>query len=149
MMLKEEKHTSSAVAFKVDISDAKAAAHKEEPQIKKKLESYSKAAQPATLDSIQDKLKRAEEKRKISLLSQNSPKTQERRKQAMEKKRSRDINIKQHVQQKIERDLSDADEKRKANKQMKMQKLRQHIAKVEVIRKEQAVKRKESTDSLK
>lgn len=147
MMLKEQRHTSSAVAFEVDISDAKQAAGGA-PEIKKKLESYSKAAQGPTLESISEKLKRAEEKRKLSLMSQNSPRIMERRQRAMEKKRESDAQLK-HLQQKVERDLSEASEKRRATKEQRMQKLREHIAKVEEIRKEQAVRKKESTENLK
>jgi hypothetical protein len=53
------------------------------------------------------------------------------------------------LKEKFERDLSNADEKRKVSREHKMQKLREHIAKVEVVRKEQAFKRKESTEYMK
>jgi hypothetical protein len=39
-MLKEEKHTKNAIAFKVEIQENKNLINIEEPQIKKKLESY-------------------------------------------------------------------------------------------------------------
>jgi hypothetical protein len=65
-MLTEERHTSHAVSFKVAIIE-KPLIGSEIPEIKKKLESYSKAAQGPTLESISEKLKRAEEKRKITM----------------------------------------------------------------------------------
>lgn len=66
MMLHEERHTKNAVAFKVELMDNKNLLANEEPQIKKKLESYQKAAQGPTLDQINEKLTRAEEKRKLT-----------------------------------------------------------------------------------
>jgi hypothetical protein len=68
MMLKEEKHTPSAVAFAVDGFGAQPI--QEEPPIKKKLESYVNAAQPPlTLEAIAEKLQKAEEKRRLSLIN--------------------------------------------------------------------------------
>jgi hypothetical protein len=67
----------------------------------------------------------------------------------MQRKKKRDQLNKQHFQEKVERDLSSADEKRKAKQGLKIEKLRKHIEKVEVVCKEQAVKRKESSESLK
>lgn len=55
------------------------------PEIKKKLESYPKAAQGPTLEQIQEKLKRAEEKR-ISL-NQTSPAVDDRRRAVHERRR--------------------------------------------------------------
>ena len=42
----------------------------------------------------------------------------------------------EHLKTKVERDLSSADEKRKACREQKMEKLRKHIDRVEVVRKE-------------
>lgn len=146
MMLKEERHTPSAVAFAVDIS--KQVPTLEEPEIKKKLESYTKAAQGPTLESIEEKLRRAEEKRKLSLVNQNSPRVIERRQRVMERKRMSDAKQKQLGIEKLERDLSGAHEKRMATNARKMQKLRSHIAKVEEIRKVQAYRKKSSSENL-
>lgn len=49
----------------------------------------------------------------------------------------------------LERSLSNAKEKRLTEMETKQQKLRNHIQKVEEIRREQAVKRKESTENMK
>ena len=51
MMLKEERVTPHAVAFKIEISDMTIPSP-ESAQIKKKLESYTKAAKGPTLESI-------------------------------------------------------------------------------------------------
>ena len=149
MMLQEERHTKNAVAFKVDLQENKNTINTEEPQIKKKLEMYQKAAKGPTLEQISEKLNKAHEKRQQTLMSQQSPKTIERRQLAMQRKKNRDMESKQHFQEKVQRDLSSADEKRKATQEQKMEKLRRHIEKVEEVCKEQAVKRKESTENLK
>ena len=65
-MLKEEKHTAHAVAFAVDLGEK----HTEkEPQIKKRLEAESAAAQgpSITLDKIKERLQKAEQKRKQTI----------------------------------------------------------------------------------
>jgi hypothetical protein len=64
MLLKEEKQTSQAISFAIDIP-AQVKTTTEDPLIKKRLEadpSVQSAAQ-LTLEQINDKLKRAEEKR--------------------------------------------------------------------------------------
>ena len=144
-MLQEERHTQHSVAFKVALSDK--IVLQETPEIKKKLESYAKSAQgPLTLESIEEKLKKAEAKRRSTQVT--SPKVEERRKVALERKRNRDIESEKHFREKVERDLSDADEKRRISRDERMKKLRDHINKVETIREEQQVKRRESTENL-
>jgi len=61
MMLKEEKHTKSAVSFKIDLGSKQ---HHEVPEIKKKLEAQAAHGPSITLDQISKKLMKAEEKRK-------------------------------------------------------------------------------------
>ena len=146
MMLKEERHTPHAVAFKVNFIDVKNIANQEEPEIKKKLESYAAQGPALTLELIQEKLHKAEEKRKLSQ-PQPSPKYQERRLAAIEKKKTLDQENAKH-RAKVERDLSEAHEKRRMTREQRKQKLREHIAMVEVRRKEQAVKRKTSTENM-
>ena len=51
----------------------------------------------------------------------------------MGRKKNMDQENKQHFIDKVERDLSSADEKRKAKQELKMEKLRRHIEKVEVV----------------
>lgn len=67
----------------------------------------------------------------------------------MEKKKNRDQLKEKHFTEKFQRDLSSADEKRKAKQDQKMEKLRRHIEKVEVVCKEQQVRKRESTENLK
>ena len=114
-MLKEEKHTSSAIAFKVDINrESHMNKNSPPPQIKKRLEQEAKAAQgpQITLEQISDKLKRAEEKRRQSLINQISPKLEERRRNIRDKKKSIDRTTVDQLKDKIERSLSNANEKR-------------------------------------
>ena len=139
-MLQEEKHTQNAVAFKVDISEMNIANQETVPEIKKKLESYTKAASEPTLESIQEKLKKAEEKRRIAL-AVISPKVEERRRAALEKKINQAKENELH-KSKVERDLMDANEKRRMTREERMKKVRAHIEKVEVIREQQQVKRR-------
>lgn len=53
MLMQEEKHTSQAVAFKIDVSNNKVTA--EDPEIKKRLEQAAQS-NAITLDQIQEKL---------------------------------------------------------------------------------------------
>ena len=70
MLLKEEKHTSQSVAFAIEIPYI-SKVNAESPFIKKKLEAeLSSHTQPTlTLEQINEKLKRAEEKRKNMMRS--------------------------------------------------------------------------------
>lgn len=81
--------------------------------------------------------------------NQNSPRTEERRKKALEKKRTLDQERLDHSKHKVERELSAAGDKRRERQEQMREKLRNHINKVEEVRKEQATKRKESSESLK
>lgn len=54
----------------------------------------------------------------------------------------------EHLRQKFEEVLPTAEERRRSTRENKRQKLRNHIQKVEEIRKEQAIKRKSSIDQL-
>ena len=152
MMLKKEKQTSHAIAFEVDIgTHGSLGKASPPPEIKKKLEATAKAAQgpQITLEQIAEKLHRAEQKRKQSLINQVSPKIEERRRNIRDKKKSIDRTTTEQLLTKIERSLSHAKEKRSTTMEEKQQKLRNHIQKVDEVRKEQAVKRKESTEMLK
>lgn len=122
----------------------------QEPEIKKRLEHYASVQnQSPTLEQISEKLKRAEMKRKQTMVQLSSPRIIERRKNAIAKKKQFDQEKLNHSKEKVEKELSQADEKRRLSREQMRQKLRNHIAKVEEIRKEQATKRKESTENLK
>lgn len=98
-VLKEEKHTPHAVAFSVlDVNAApgeqpSTSSTGEIPEIKKRLEAYSPPA-PISENDIQEKLKRAEEKRNNVLRNRVGPVSprvaEERRRQALERKRAID-----------------------------------------------------------
>lgn len=82
------------------------------------------------------KLKKAEEKRKLTLTKQISPKTEERRLNAWENKKYFEKQQLDHFKDKFEKILPSAEEKRRATRESKRLKLRIHIEKVEEIRKE-------------
>jgi hypothetical protein len=72
MMLKEERHTPKAISFRIEIPDLQGQKNQlnPNPEVKKRLElSAQKAAQgpSITMDDINHKLQKAEEKRKLSL----------------------------------------------------------------------------------
>lgn len=66
-LLKEEKHTNNAISFEVTLDHSKQA---EEPEIKKRLEN-SHESSPITMEQIQEKLQKAEERRRMQLKSEN------------------------------------------------------------------------------
>ena len=78
-VLKEEKHTPHAVAYKVlDIAappmSGISSSHESNPEIKKRLEAYSQQTSPPLSGAdIQEKLKRAEEKRRNFLMNRGGP----------------------------------------------------------------------------
>lgn len=80
---------------------------------------------------------------------QISPRTEELRRNVLEKKRTLDKERLAHSKYQVERDLSAAGDKRREKQEQMREKLRKHINKVEEVRKEQAIKRKESSESLK
>jgi hypothetical protein len=100
-VLKEEKHTPHAVAYSV-VDNAAApstsvsggyTSPSETPEIKKRLEAYSQPS-PLTESEIQEKLNRAEQKRQNVLRNRVGPVSprvaEERRRQALERKRAID-----------------------------------------------------------
>ena len=152
-VLKEVKHTPHAVAYKVLDLAAPSMQQSEMPEIKKRLEAYSQTPSPQiSEEDIANKLKRAEEKRKKVLLSRGGPVSprvqEERRRAAMERKKClQETNL--LLRKKVEQDITQADEKRRQTTEERRNKLRQHIAKVEKIAKEQAHIRKSSSEKLK
>jgi hypothetical protein len=78
VVLKEEKHTRHAVAYKVlDLAAPpmhSGSSMESTPEIKKRLEAYSHAPQPTLSEAdITYKLKRAEEKRRNVLMMRGGP----------------------------------------------------------------------------
>jgi hypothetical protein len=159
-VLKEEKHTPHSVAFKVlDIaappmsSGAGISSTESTPEIKKRLEAYSQQTSPPLSEAdIQQKLKRAEEKRRNFLMNRGGPVSprvmEERRRNALEHKKSQDENS-HLLRKKVEHDINSAEEKRRQTTEQRRNKLRMHIAKVEKIAKQQALQRQSSSEKLK
>lgn len=159
-VLKEEKHTPHAVAYKVlDIaappmsSTSTTHAHEAVPEVKKRLEAMSQTPSPQLSEAdITNKLKRAEEKRKVVLMNRGGPVSprvqEERRKAAMYRKKALDESN-MLLRKKVEHEITQAEEKRRQTTEERRNKLRQHIAKVEKIAKEQAHIRKSSAEKLK
>lgn len=77
-----------------------------------------------------------------------TPSREQRRKTVLEKQEQITQQRLEHQKMKVERDISNASEKRKQNMEIMQKKLRNHIQKVEEIRKTQMTKRKESTEKL-
>jgi hypothetical protein len=160
-VLKEEKHTPHAVAYKVldiaapPMSSTSTSGHSHEtvPEIKKRLEAMSQAPSPQISEAdITNKLNRAAEKRKVVLMNRGGPVSprvqEERRKAAMYRKKVIDeSNL--LLRKKVEQEITQAEEKRRQTTEERRNKLRQHIAKVEKIAKEQAHIRKSSSEKLK
>ena len=160
-VLKEEKHTPHAVAYKVldiaapPMSSTSTSGHSPEtvPEIKKRLEAMSQAPSPQISEAdITNKLNRAAEKRKVVLMNRGGPVSprvqEERRKAAMYRKKVIDeSNL--LLRKKVEQEITQAEEKRRQTTEERRNKLRQHIAKVEKIAKEQAHIRKSSSEKLK
>lgn len=156
LVLKEEKHTPHAVAYKVlDLAAPSMGSSSGEtsPEIKKRLEAYSSVPAPQISEAdINNKLKRAEEKRRNVLKMRGGPVSpraqEERRKAAIQRKKAIDESS-VLLRKKFEADINMAEEKRRQTTEERRNKLRQHIAKVEKIAKEQAHIRKSSSEKLK
>ena len=139
IVLQEERHTPKAISFKVQIPSTNVSPSQKELQVKHRLElSAQKAAQgpQITMEEISQKLKKAEEKRKLTLTNQISPKVEERRLNAWENKKYYEKQQLDHFKDKFEKILPSAEEKRRVTRESKRMKLRKHIEKVEEIRRE-------------
>lgn len=174
ILLKEERHTPHAVSFKViDLNAPPAGAQSQgtkqphpskgdqsaqEPEIKKRLEGYSQqqigsGSENLSREAIAEKLKRAEAKRNQALLNRTgvaSPRLlEERRKAARDRKKAIDEGNLTQARERCERDIQNAEEKRRQTWEERRSKLRKHFAKVEEVRKEQAERRQTSQEKLK
>ena len=152
-VLKEEKHTPHAVAYSVlELAPGPGySSSGEAPEIKKRLEAYSQPS-PITESDIKEKLNRATQKRLNVLRNRVGPVSprvaEERRRLALERKRAIDKETQQQLK-KSEQEKLLADQKRKQTTEERQQKLRQHLARVESIAKQQAHIRKTSAEKLK
>ena len=85
MTMTEEKNTPNAISFVIEMPAA-TKIHEKVPEIKKRLEAESAAYSPMiSLEQIEAKLMKAEEKRRLSLHQQNF---EEKRNKVTERKSS-------------------------------------------------------------
>lgn len=127
LLIKDEKHTANAVSYAIELSHHAG----EEPQIKKRLEAEVQAH--ITIEQIQEKLQRAEEKRnqrKKALAEELDNKLS----RVNERKASLEQAQAQRIQIKVERDCSNAEQKRGSAIDNKKKKLNAHNSKVEKVR---------------
>ena len=120
------------VAFEVELPKTT-----ESPMIKKRLEAD---AQPApgtqiTLEKIQQKLQKADERRRLNLTNPTSRLDKKRVYKVSERKRSLDEQKEQELKGTFEKTLTLAEEKRMTNLAEKKKTVQKHLAKVEQVRK--------------
>ncbi|CDW75919.1 UNKNOWN [Stylonychia lemnae] len=151
--MQDQKQTTNSIVFEVEIKDQVPSLQTAVPEIKKKLEeaAYMRAAAgPAvTLEQISEKLKRAEEKRRQTItVVQDSKLNRERRRiGAFERRISEERVHQDQLKEKLETYLNKAVEKRLTVREQRMQKLRNHISRVEEIRTQLAVRRNTSAEA--
>lgn len=109
-MLREERSTPKAVSFEVLLPEQSKATPI--PEIAKRLEAESSNLPKISLEDIQQKLQKAEEKRRMSLNQSNSPQFEERRNRVQQRKRSLEQSALDQLNKKIENDLVQAEQKR-------------------------------------
>lgn len=121
------------VAFEVEIPKFTT----EVPEIKKRLEADAKAAQgpSITLEQIQHKLKKAEEKRRVTLANPSTRIDKKRVYKVSERKRSLDEWKEQQLKKKSTTHLTEAEKKRNQTLETKQKKVQKHLEKVEKVRK--------------
>lgn len=152
-MLLQERQTTHAIAFNVDLKERSTSATLQTPEIKKRLEQAAAEAAHGpsiTYEQIAEKLKRAEEKRRQTVASQHDSKTlkEKRRHAVIDMRKSTERVQADQLKDKFYTHLKKAGEKRLTEREARMQKLRRHITKVEEVCKEQAVRRKSSQEAL-
>ena len=136
MTMTEEKHTPNAISFVIEMPAA-TKINEKEVEIKKRLEAESAAYSPMiSLEQIEAKLMKAEEKRRLSLHQQNF---EEKRTKVTERKSSLEQAALEH-NSKIGATLSQAEKNRELKKSMKLQKIHQHLSKVDEVRKQKTIK---------
>jgi hypothetical protein len=110
MIMREERSTPKAVAFEVLLPEQSKNANI--PEIAKRLEAENSNMTKISLEDIQMKLQKAEEKRRMSFNQSNSPGFEERLNRVQERKRSLEQNAIDHLNKKVEKDLTLAEQKR-------------------------------------
>lgn len=150
-MLLAERQTQNSIAFQVNLREGtdkdSQASPANAPEIKKRLEmeatKKATTGPSITLEQIAEKLKRAEEKRRESITIHlgNQTQREQRRNAAIDQRRSIERVQADQLKEKLHKDLNKAVEKRLTEREMRMQKLRCHISKVQEVCKEQAVRR--------
>jgi hypothetical protein len=142
MTMTEEKHTPNAISFVIEMPATKMT---EMPEIKKRLEDESAAYAPTiSLEQIEAKLMKAGEKRRLSLHQQSF---EEKRNKVTERKSSLEQAALEH-NTRIESTLSQAEKNREAKKAMKLQKIQEHLNKVDEIRKSKSIKEQTVLESM-
>jgi hypothetical protein len=154
MVLNVEKAKPNSIAFKViNINESSPGSAAGKP-IKKRLEAYnSPSDENLSREAIEEKLKRAEEKRRQTLLIRGgavSPRiAEERRRLAKERKRALDEGQLNNLKKRTTVDINMAEEKRKQSEEELLQRLRKHNEIVNERCREQAEKRQSSTEKMK
>lgn len=143
MMMTEERHTPNAISFVIEIPVTKI--QEKNPEIKKRLEDQSAAVAPMiSLEQIQAKLNKAEEKRRASLhMPQNF---EVKMIKVNERKSSLEKAALEHST-KIESTLSKAEKNRQMVNSIRMRKVQDHLNKVDEVRKQKTLKDQSSLES--
>ena len=127
----EEKKTENSVSFVVDVSAGGSV--QAEPEVKKRLEEQSQIEPPAvSLEQIEAKLEKAEEKRRASLHKPHG--FDEKLTKVLERKSSLEKQALEH-NTKIEASLHKAEENREQILNEKVEKVQAHLTKVDEVRK--------------
>lgn len=135
------------VAFEVEIPKTTT----EVPEVKKRLEADAKAAQgpSITLAQIEYKLKKAEEKRRVTLTNPSTRIDKKRVYKVSERKRSLDEWKEQQLKGKSISNLTEAEKKRNLALELKQKKVQKHLEKVEKVRKLKTLQEQEDLEKQK
>ena len=144
MLLQEEKHTAQAISFAVNLNN-QGKSHTEDPEVKKRLEAAN-SHQNLTLDQINEKLKKAEEKR---LSCRRTADINDRRSRVNERKAEFENGLVQKLVAKAERDHSNAEQKRSENIVHVVRRVRNHNMKVNEVHARKSSQEKKALESKK
>jgi hypothetical protein len=144
MMMTEEKHTPNAVAFVIEMPNTGSPSEKD-LSVKQRLEAESAAFAPQTsLEMINAKLEKAEEKRKMSMQNHSS---EEKRKRVIQRKMTLEEAALEKKED-FESHLSMAEKKREDVINNKLAKVHEHLSKVDQIRKSKSIMEQNMSESL-
>jgi hypothetical protein len=127
MLMTQERETPNAVSFIIELPSTTTTA---EPEIKKRLENAPFGTQ-VSLEQINAKLEKAEEKRKLALTHQNSD---EKAKRVFERKSTLEKAAFEKNSQ-FESNLTIAEQRREQAEAAKIAKVQEHLSKVDQVRK--------------